>query len=288
MATEGEHENGSVQSRRSAQSYSRANVTSRLPEYVNAQAEAIRAAFVPNTYRTIQSLGTTAKLDAAPFRAGTGVTATFSDFVYECSPFGLHREEVVRDRIEHEERMRIISNQPFVPGSKIARPKQDDEAFEFIPDPYDGFKEKLRQEKFVSESKCISEPFVPPGVEKALIQPTRALLNDILTNVDRSIVADWAGARLKVLTTSEDLICVYFDLDFVKNPPAVSAYMYNVARRNEVILEYGLRRVPEAWDIQTEDHHLMFTFRPPWVRARRFIQGTSSQNSTKSVTPAPL
>ena len=45
-------------------------------------------------------------------------------------------------------------------------------------------------------------------------------------------------------------------------------------RRNPVVIQYDLRKVSEGWNVITDDSHLMYTLRPPWVRPQRFLPST--------------
>lgn len=267
-------------------SYARPIIASRLPEYSNAAAEQIRAAFQSNTYKTIQALGMAPNLDVAPFRAGTGTCTTFSDFAYECSPFDIALETRVRERQEHEERMRHIAAVDFAPTNPVVgKLKHEDYAFEYMSEPFDGEREHNRQQRFLHESKCLSKPFIPAGVEKPLERPTRILLGDVMASLYKQIVADWPEAQPTVLSTAEDLIVVYFKSDRVKNPKGVLTYMNNVLRRNDAVLQYDLRKVSEGWDIMTEDFHMMYTLRPPWVKAQKFLP--AENNKALSSVPTP-
>jgi hypothetical protein len=282
MSTAPEDEHYSAGSKRSsgAASYARPNISSLLPDYSNHQAETIRSAFVSNSFRSIQSLGSTPGTDLAPFRAGQGGSSTFSDFVYECSPYDLKDEQAVHERFAHEEKVGAIAgDQRFFAGCNTFKTKFEDYAFEFMSDPYDGYREHVRQLKYISESKCLSTPFVPPGTQKALERPTRALFADVISILAKSIGSDWPEAQPTVLSSAEDLIIVYFSTERTKNMRAVATYMNNALRRNEVMLQYDLRKVPEGWDLPTDDQHYMFTLRPPWVRSRQFLPKDFKQNA---------
>lgn len=251
-----------------APSYARPNIAALLPDYSNAQQEAIRAAFQPNNFKTLASLHRS-DMDNGPFRVGTTGGATFSDFVYISSPYDLGTEKHVEERLQHEAKMKSIGgDQPFFAGYTAAKLKHEmDIGFEYISEPYDGVKEAAARERFLSESMQVSKPFVPAGVQKALARPTRALLGDAMTALYRSITEDWPEAPPTVLSTAEDLVVVYFSLEKVKNEVGVLTYMNNALRRNEAIQEFELRKVPGAWNRRTNDGHLMFTLRPPWVKA---------------------
>jgi hypothetical protein len=290
-AATGEVESSTVAKVSSVPGYARPNISSRLPDYLNGPTEAIRAAFVPNSYRTIQGLSgqsiTAANGEVLPFRAGSGAVVSFSDFVYECSPYDLADEDRVKQRQEHEDKIqKIAGDQPFFGGYNTHKLKFEDYAFEYVSDPYDGTKEHERQQRFLEESKCLSRPFVPPGTEKALERPTRALLGDVLSTLYRTIAADWPEAQPAVLSTSEDLIVVYFLQEKVRNVHGVTTYMNNALRRNEAVQQYELAKVPDGWGIVTADKHLMFTLRPPWVRARAFLGSHSAGNSQQGSRPA--
>lgn len=267
-------------------SYARPNITSRLPEYTNHAAEQIRAAFQSNSYKSLQGLGAGSNVDLAPFRAGTGSSNTFSDFVYECSPYDIVVEERAQEKQRHAERMQHISDTNFIPANPVVgKSKCDDYAFEYMSEPYDGKREFDRQQKFLQESKCLSKPFIPAGVEKPLERPTRILLGDIMATLYKHILSDWPEAQPTVLSTAEDLIVVYFKSDRVKSSKGVLTYMNNALRRNEAILQYDLRKVTEGWDILTEDFHLMYTLRPPWVRAQKFLPAENNKASSSAPTP---
>lgn len=271
-------------------SYARPNIASRLPDYSNQAAEIIRSAFMPNSYKSIQSLGSNqTAIDLAPFRAGTGTNTTFSEFVYECSPFDLAVEEQARQKQAHQEKMHAISDVDFMPVSlTTGKDKFDDYAFEYMSEPYDGKREHDRQHKFLQDSKCLARPFIPAGVEKSLQRPTRVLLGDIMGVLYHQVLADWPEAQPTVLATAEDLIVVYFKSDRVKSSKGVLTYMNNVLRRNETVIQYDLRKVNEGWDILTEDLHLMYTLRPPWVRAQRFLPAENNKPLSSAPTPTEL
>ena len=270
-------------------SYARPNVSCQLPDYSNQAAEAIRAAFVPNTYRTLQSLTAASSIDLAPFRAGSGTATTFSDFVYECSPYDLRAEQVAKDRQDHQEKLARIAAADFVPAASLTgRVKYEDYAFEYMSEPYDGPQEYERQQRFLENSKCLARPFVPTGCSKTLQKPTRILLGDIMAQLFRIIEKDWSDAQPTVLSTAEDLIVVYFKVDLLKHTSGVLTYMNNALRRNEAIMQYDLRKVNEGWNILTEDRHIMFTLRPPWVRPQKFLGAENNQALSNAPTPSEI
>jgi len=250
-----------------APSYARPNVASRLPDYSNQTHEAILAAFQPGNYRTIQSLHQH-DVDTGAFRTGKSGATTFSDFAYVSSPYDLGEEKKIRERLEHEERIRAVGGeQPFFAGYNCAKMRHEmDIGFEYMVDPYDEAEKARHEDRLDSESRRIARPFVPGGVQKALARPTRAMLGDVMTALYRTISEDWSEAPPTVLSTAEDLIVVYFSLEKVKNDVGVLTYMNNALRRNDAVVEFELRKVNGAWNRRTNDGHIMFTFRPPWVR----------------------
>jgi hypothetical protein len=268
-------------------SYARPNVTSRLPEFSNQNNEAIRAAFQPNNFRSIQGLNTHA-MDNGAFRSGASGATAFSEFAYVSSPYDLGDEAKVLDRHDHEDRMRHIGgDQPFFAGYNAVKlpHEQIDGEFEYAADPYSGAQEARTRERWLSESRQLSKPFLPAGVQKALSRPSRAMLGDAMTALHRTISEDWPEAQPTVLSTAEDLIVVYFVLERIKNPAGVNTYMNNALRRNEAVVEYDLRKVAEGWSLATEDNHLMFTFRPPWVRPRAFLATAADKPAKESAAP---
>jgi hypothetical protein len=256
-----------------APSYARPSIASRLPDYSNNSQEAIRAAFQPNNFRTIQSLHAydpvaAASNDATAFKVGKTGATTFSDFAYVSSPYDLGDETKIRERLAHEDRIRAIGGeQPFFAGYNCSKLKHEmDIDFEYIVDPYDEAEKARHEDRLNSESRRIAKPFMPSGVQKALDRPTRAMLGDAMSALYRTISEDWAEAPPTVLSTAEDLIVVYFSLEKVKSDVGVLTYMNNALRRNDAVLKFELQKVAGAWNRPTADGHLMYTFRPPWVR----------------------
>lgn len=248
--------------------YTQANIAARLPDYTNQHQENIRAAFQPNNFRTIQSLSNTHDVDNGPFRVGKTGATTFSDFAYVSSPYDLGDEAKIGERLDHEEKMRRIGgDQPFFAGySAAAAGTGLDTDFEYMVDPYDEKDKAAHEERIRSESLRIARPFVPTGAQKALAKPTRAMLGDAMAAVYRTVAEDWSESPPTVLSTAEDLIVLYFSTEKIRSDAGVLVYMNNALRRNEAVLEFDLRKVPGAWGRRTVDGHLMFTFRPPWVR----------------------
>jgi len=287
--------------------YALPNVTSRLPAYTNAAAEAVRGAFVPNSYHTIAAGvrcsrrdepsdglhkgSQLAAIDAPIFKAGGGQTGgLFSEFVYESSPYDVLSMLSHQTRELSMQQAKKVSERPFV----VAHPNtamygrqtqaSDDGnnsssghgATMSSRDPFDAVRDDEFRHRWLEEHH--TKPFLPGGKERPLQKPSRALLTDIMTHMYRVLCEDWAEAHPTVLATSEDLIVVYFAKEGIKNEQGIQAYMSVFARRNDVVLTYDLRRVNEGWNVSTEDGHLMYSFRPPWVRQRSFLTGATSAN----------
>lgn len=149
-------------------------------------------------------------------------------------------------------------------------------AYAAVSDPYDLSREVSRQEQFLQENRRLAQPFVAGGGAKALNQPTRLLLGDCVRALYRTIARDWPEAEPSVISTAEDLIVVFFSMERLskRQVSVVLSYMNACARRNEAVLTFKLTKVPEGWDVVTEDGHLMYALRPPWVRNRRFLPDT--------------
>lgn len=260
--------------------YLQPNVSSRLPEYTNSTAETIRAAFMPNSFITLQSLGRPVMADAelTGFKTGHSSHTTFSDFAYECSPYDLDAEVRSRQRQEHNEKVEQIANdQPFFAGYNTFKAKFEAFGVEYISEPFDLAEQKAREARWTEELKNLDKPFLPPGVEKPLNRPTRAMLADVMTALFRTIAEDWPEAQPTILSTAEDLIVIYFLVERVKSADGVLTYMNNALRRNDAVIEFELRKVLEGWHIITEDKHLMYTLRPPWVRPRAFLSNAAKR-----------
>eukprot|EP00760_Papus_ankaliazontas_P034951 PhM_4_TR7560/c0_g1_i2/m.61987 len=302
--------------------YALPNVSSRLPEYSNIGAEAVRAAFVPNSYRTISqvrlaragadkstvagssvsgasgdAVGLLGTMNAPAFKAGNGERGLFSEFVYESSPYDISYKLTSQERKLHEEQTSRVSAKPFVVQSTTTTMFGQHNASDLMSnnmsasdgvasasagsearDPFDAVRDEQFRTKWLEEHT--NRPFLPSGRDKALQKPTRALLTDIMTLLYRALCEDWNDAHPTVLATSEDLIVVYFSKEGVKNEAGLKAYMSVFVRRNHIVVSYDLRKVNEGWYVETGDGHIMFTFRPAWVRQRAFLAANVGANVT--------
>ncbi|CAJ1992004.1 hypothetical protein conserved [Leishmania donovani] len=142
-------------------------------------------------------------------------------------------------------------------------------------DPYEAAAEARRQERFLSESKRLGKPFVPSG-SGGLDVPTRFMLGDCVKMLYRSIAPDWWVAAPVVVSTAEDLIAVYFSLEKLSKKQATELlqYMNACLKYNDAVREFSLSKVEEGWDVLTDDGHVLYTFRPPWVKKRAFLPDT--------------
>jgi len=273
-----------VQESTKAPSYARANITSRLPDYTNSLAEAVKAAFTPNNYVSLTAMhtkyaGPNAEFSAPGFRPGGAGGQQFSEFNYVCSPFDFSEELRSRERREHDSKVRSIAgDQAFFAGSNLHREKFEEFGFEYLSEPYNNAVEEQRREKWIQEQKSlVRTPFIPSGVQKALERPTRGLLGDLMTVLYRTLTEDWPETGPTVLSTAEDLIVIYFAVERVRNTTGLLTYMNNALRRDDTIVKYELRKVVEGWNVLTKDNHLMFTLRPPWVKSRNFLPSNPQQ-----------
>lgn len=158
---------------------------------------------------------------------------------------------------------------------RASEQKSDVERKPMQHDLYDSAAEALRQERFFSESKRLGKPFVPSG-NSGLDVPTRFMLGDCVKILYRSIVPDWREASPMVVSTAEDLIAVYFSLEKLEKSQvtALLQYMNACLLHNAAIREFHLTKVPEGWDVLTDDGYVLYTFRPPWVKKRVFLPDT--------------
>eukprot|EP01065_Artemidia_motanka_P030219 TRINITY_DN36230_c0_g1_i1.p1 TRINITY_DN36230_c0_g1~~TRINITY_DN36230_c0_g1_i1.p1 ORF type:complete len:308 (+),score=66.28 TRINITY_DN36230_c0_g1_i1:60-926(+) len=262
--------------------YARPSLSSRLPGSIGMDHEAIQAAFAPGSYTSIAGLSDprphpepaermALSTDAGvSFRAGSGVKKQFSDFEYVASPYELDTEAKTRGRREHQRKVETLhGDQSFVaPGSVFV--SKHEGGHEYQSDPYDTARDEQLRSKWIEEKKVLAGSFLPAGREKGLSRPSRAMLTDMMTHLYKILYDDWEEAKPAVFTTAEDLIVVYFSMEKLRNDTGLTAYMNVLARRNPLVQSYELQKVNEGWNIHTEDNHTMFTFRPPWVRERRF------------------
>jgi len=288
--------------------YARPNISSKLPTGIGLDHEGIKAAFAPGSYKSISGLADTragggmhdggaafSSMDAGvPFRAaGSGEKRQFSEFQYHSSPYELLQDAATRERREHQNKVEELhQDQHFViPGS--AHLCKFEGGHEYQSDPYDTARDEQLRSRWIEEKKVLAGTFMPSGREKSLSKPSRAMLTDIMTHLYKHLYEDWARAKPAVFTTSEDLIVVYFSLESLKPIPSIpggqprghpglEAYMNVFAKRSPLVQGYELKplKAEEGWNVLTEDDHAMFTFRPPWVKERKFT-------NFKPIPPGP-
>ncbi|KAK7198842.1 hypothetical protein NESM_000850200 [Novymonas esmeraldas] len=142
-------------------------------------------------------------------------------------------------------------------------------------DLYDAVAEARRQEQFLSESRRLGRPFVPSG-SSALDVPTRFMLGDCVKMLYRTIAPHWRIATPMVVSTAEDLIAVYFSIERLAKDQvtALLHFMNSCLKYNDAVREFHLSKVAEGWDVLTNDGHILYTFRPPWVKKRAFLPDT--------------
>eukprot|EP01064_Diplonema_japonicum_P037499 TRINITY_DN8780_c0_g1_i2.p1 TRINITY_DN8780_c0_g1~~TRINITY_DN8780_c0_g1_i2.p1 ORF type:complete len:281 (+),score=56.60 TRINITY_DN8780_c0_g1_i2:58-900(+) len=268
--------------------YAKPNLTSKLPPNLGLEHEAIKAAFAPGSYTAISDIsGRVAPPPVADdasvltdaslgFKSGHG-KGYFTDFEYSASPYDLGAELKSRERKDHHMKMGVIAGDvPFVAPGTIATQKYE-QTYPYVTDPFDTVKDEVLRGKWVEERKVIAGPFIPSGRDKPLNRPTRAMMTDIMSAIYRALAADWEELQPTVFTTAEDLIVVYFNRENLnKNHHGLVAYMNVMANSSAISQRFELRKVSEGWDLITEDNHVMFSFRPPWVKEKRFTSFTSN------------
>ena len=307
---------GGTSSRR-VPGYARPNLSSRLPGALGCEHEAIKAAFAPGSYTSISDLGrplmdgqdawgrggggggggasdlpmSAGAMDASlaasqlPPSGGFKVPAKkgcFAEFEYSPNPYDLEGEVRARERKAHHERMQeIAAGQPFVAPGSTEKEKYET-CFPYEADPFDTVKDAVLRGKWLEERKVLAGAFLPPGKDKALSKPSRALLTDMMAQLYKTLYEDWEELMPTVFNTAEDLVVVYFDTSSVKpqHKHGILAYMNILAKRGPVILRHDLRRVNEGWNVSTEGNHTMYAFRPPWVREKKFTAFDNAVRNT--------
>ncbi|CCW63056.1 unnamed protein product [Phytomonas sp. EM1] len=147
-------------------------------------------------------------------------------------------------------------------------------AYRQVSEPYGRHHEIERQRKFLDEYKRLAKPFLPSSASMDILsKPTRLMLGDCARDVYQSIASDWKEANPIVMSTAEDLIVIYFCLKSLTRRQSLLLlkYMNGALKRCAAISQYGLAKVPEGWNILTDDGYLMYTLRPDWVKAQRFL-----------------
>lgn len=137
-------------------------------------------------------------------------------------------------------------------------------------DPYGTAEEAKRRDHFRSQKRMLGGPFDAGGKERDG-RPTRMLLGDCVRELYQVIANDWVEADPVMITTSEDLIVVYFSIEKRHHRDVLKRYMNGCLLRNPTCRLYDLRKVSEGWNVPTEDGKIMFTLRPLWVRPQRFL-----------------
>eukprot|EP00996_Jenningsia_fusiforme_P001474 NODE_2354_length_1222_cov_32.161978_g2148_i0.p1 GENE.NODE_2354_length_1222_cov_32.161978_g2148_i0~~NODE_2354_length_1222_cov_32.161978_g2148_i0.p1 ORF type:complete len:313 (+),score=53.69 NODE_2354_length_1222_cov_32.161978_g2148_i0:145-1083(+) len=273
-------------SRRRTPHYLTENYSTKLATDGTDEQDRIRNAFHPGSFQTISSLPKYIQPDfAAKSRAealerqSLGVTGImragkapsyFLEFEYIPEPYGLVEELSAMDKaLSQAKQQAIAGDAPFVAPGTLKKAKFEGAATH-VPDPYDAPREEQLRQRWLSEKKIIGGSFLPTATRPNSAKPSRASLTDMMTHLYRMLCDDWEEAQPTIFTTEEDLIVIYFNQASVPNSASVSAYMNVLAQHNAQIHEYGLSKVPEGWGMQTDDGHLMFALRPPWVRNRRY------------------
>jgi len=262
--------------------YLQENFTTKLSSYANDEQDRIRWAFQPCGFTSIHSLpfpavgsgGVQEGIELPPFRMGRP-SPLFTNFVYLSEPYGLADELKILERKQQAELQQNIAGEtPFVPASDRFSAKYEG-MYKYVPEPADAVRDVQMRQKWLTEKKILGVPFLPPGGQKSLEKPTRALLTDALTQLYRLLCNDWEEAQPTVFTTEEDIIVIYFSLAHIANVAGIVAYMNVLATRNDIISKYDLQKVTQGWGMRTEDNHLMFALQPPWVRGKTYIAATS-------------
>eukprot|EP01063_Lacrimia_lanifica_P001417 TRINITY_DN10718_c0_g1_i1.p1 TRINITY_DN10718_c0_g1~~TRINITY_DN10718_c0_g1_i1.p1 ORF type:complete len:307 (+),score=121.67 TRINITY_DN10718_c0_g1_i1:58-921(+) len=262
--------------------YAKPSIASRLPPNLGLEHEAIKNAFAPGSYTAISDLGkppscfadegmSNISTESMAFRTGKG-DGYFTEFEYSMSPFDIAAEISSRERREHHTKMGDIGGgQSFVAPGECA-PQKYENTYAYATDPYEMVKDEMLRAKWIEDRKVLAGPFIPGGREKPLATTSRAVLTDILALIYKTLCEDWSHLQPTVFTTAEDLIVIYFSLGTLskQHQEGLYAYMNILATRGAIVQRYNLKKVNEGWKVTTEDGHIMFAFRPPWVKEKRF------------------
>eukprot|EP00906_Rhabdomonas_costata_P005536 RCo008272 len=269
--------------------YLEGNLAQKFSTFNSEEQDRVRNAFRPTSFTSIQSLPQTyggpgdypaGRVSPAPFKAGRAAPL-FTEFTYSAEPYSLVDELRAVERMDGQARQQAIAgDQPFRPVGQNFTAKHEG-VYPYVPEPFEAVKDEATRQRWLAEKKVLSgAPFLPAGGTKALEKPGRAMLTEILTSLYRLLCEDWEEAQPTVFTTEEDLIVIYFNLALMKSVAGIQAYMNVLEARNEVIRGYQLQKVTSGWGLQTEDNHMMFTFRPPWVRAAALTELSANSTTT--------
>lgn len=143
-------------------------------------------------------------------------------------------------------------------------------AYEGSTDPFEGKEEAERNEAFQNQCRFLRPPFVPGG-RGDCSKPTRMLLGDCVRELYGAISQDWIEADPILITTSEDLIVLFFSIIKPSHRDVLHRYMNGCLLRNATCRYYGFRKVSRCWNLVAQDGSVMFALRPYWVPPHSFL-----------------
>lgn len=230
-----------------------------LPEYVNAEAEAIKQSFSKSSYRMIQHLPNELKThqisEATAARIGENITSAyfvqphgtyrrvgakgqdglFSTFDYVSEEYSLATRLLKETHTEAEKNAKPFLYSTPRPQllNSLAGAASYEENKQYT-DPYEDSSTRDRRVAFLREQQLLHGPFVPSLAAKSVGEEhiIRSKLPDIVQKLMRAIDADWNDAEFQIYCDDDDIIIVQFAAASVDNPKGLQAYMNMFVKTN--------------------------------------------------------
>jgi hypothetical protein len=210
-----------------------------------------------------------------PAQANVSKHGLFQEFSYIPSRYSLADEARSRERLLSEAKRLEVGGRDFVCAGKPARLKYEDTfedreyRYPSMSAAFEAAQNESMRQKWLDDSRILHGPFRPSGHTKPLSgAATRAVLPELLRELEAQLRADWGDAGFELTVTEADHIVLRFDLSAVESRHGLLAYMNVLSTHNATACKYALVKVVEEWCKEEEDF-LTFSFRPPWVAARR-------------------
>lgn len=240
----------------------------------------------------------------------TNTNGLFQEFEYIPSRYTLADEIRSREREVHVQKIMTDKegkSKPFFPvgvkpSGKYEDPflptKEEAMAYRYptnaIGDPFEAARDEVIRQKWLSDSKILSGPFRPSGANNRVQKPTRLLIPEILLTLEKMLEEDWGDSKFDVQVSNQEDFVIRFEIASLDSQAGLLAYMNIMARSNDIITSYNLKKVVEDWGREAEGL-FYFAFRPPWITTKMTDayynlhpeERHSELKGSKDVAPSP-
>jgi len=182
---------------------------------------------------------------------------------FEYMPDEWDRAELAKaqERASHVSAREKISAREFYPSSVMAPSKFEPlfptkeglvdrrkrEPFPYLPTGMHSVGQS--REKYLGDQSILAGPFQSgsgQGLDNDSRQ-SRMMLPTIVARLQRRLEEDWDDTNVVVSATDQDLVQIAFHMAEVDSERGVMAYMNVLAKDNELLNEWGLRKVSQLW-----------------------------------------